>query len=52
MTLDGKDDVARVERERENNASPVSTAEDELLLLIGGLALLPMLLRRPAGRQR
>jgi len=53
VTVDGKDeDGARVEGARENNPLPVDAEEDELLLLTGGLALLPMLLHRPPGPQR
>jgi hypothetical protein len=52
MTLDGEDEgLPRVQRERENNQLPTD-AEDELLLLTGGLALLPMLFHRPKSPRR
>ena len=44
---DAKPNVAPVERDRGNNAPLAETDEDEQLLLTGGLALLPILLRRP-----
>lgn len=53
MTVDPKDEgVAGVERARENNPLPVDAEEDELLLLAGALALLPVLFHRPRGPQR
>lgn len=53
MTVDPKDEAAAgVERAREQDPLPVDAEEDELLLLTGGLAVLPMLLHRSRGPQR
>ena len=46
-------DVTGAERQGPNDATDAQTNEDDLLLLTAGLALLPVIFRRPrtAGRQ-
>ncbi len=40
-------EVTRAERQGREDTTPAETNEDDLLLLTGGLALLPVIFRRP-----